>query len=111
MKQSDVKLYLTIAAVGVGAYFLWKLLSTAKDVGSAAIAIPGNIGSKIGLSLYDFFNPPTGRGLVSILYFLPDGSRHAIDSADVDGSGSFTYSGVNYVMRTGSDGKHYAVAA
>lgn len=96
MKARDL---LMLAAVGAGV--AWVLSTQAKAAASAIIAAPGELGSRIGLSLYDWIHPASAGGITSTTYIalFPDGMKHAIDSALISSTGKFTYSGRAYQMK------------
>jgi len=87
--------WLTWGAIGVGAYFIFKLVS----FGSAAAKVLTTTGEAVGSGLYDFFHrDPLGETTYYLVRF-PDGSRHSVASRSVDNSGLFKNTG---------DGRQYA---
>lgn len=68
--------------------------------------VPQTVGEALGSGLFSLFNGSYSPG-VSLIVNFPDGSRHAVDGASVDG-GVFIRDGVRYQLLD-RDGKHYAV--
>jgi hypothetical protein len=106
MKARDMVLLVGLA--GVAVWFLRKQLTASAQ---ALISAPGELGSKIGLSLYDWINPNAGAGITSTDYIVtfPDGVRHAVNSQNVDAGGAFLYGTRVYTMKKDAAGKLYAV--
>lgn len=95
MKVKDT---IELALLGVLAYMVYLFVKKAPD-------LPEQIGSKIGETLFDFFNPnPVGETVYFTVTF-PDNSRHAIARSQVSDGRTFVNSGngINYA----GDGKTY----
>lgn len=80
------------------------LLSTPAAATNLAIGgAPAALGEGIGGGLFSIFG--SSSSAADATYYtvtFPDGSRHAIKSANVDSTGNFAYGGTNY--RLGDDG-------
>jgi hypothetical protein len=106
MKTRDV-----VILAGLGGLVAWFVVSKIKGAGAAVLNAPAALGSKIGLTLYDWIHPDTvGESLYYMVTF-PDGARHSIASHTVDSSGRFSWGGQNYVMKSDASGFHHAIAA
>lgn len=92
-----IETVLTVAAVGVGAYLVYKLFNTAASaagaVGAAVQQGYQSTVSALGSGLYKLFGPADiGTNLYYTVTF-PDNSRHAVPSNTVDSTGAFTWTG------------------
>lgn len=106
-KKSDIFI---VGLIGIVGYILYKKFSGAvSQTANAILAAPGQIGTSIGGTLYEWINPyPPGYDTYYTVTFS-DGSRHAIHSTDVANDGTFTYQGQNYTLKTDANGTRYAV--
>jgi len=71
---------------------------------------PQTIGEAIGGGLYSIFGSNPDVSSVTYIVNFPDGMRHAVDSAQVDGNGNFIFNGSRYTL-TDRNGAHYAFKA
>lgn len=120
---------LTLAVVAGAGYVALRLLDKFAGInkgtpyeGSGVVGTAANIANKasggalaaaggfIGRALYDFVNPSSPRGQVFWTFTLPDGTRGAVDSADVKG-GLFVRRGARFRLKVDSTGTKYAVPA
>jgi hypothetical protein len=79
----------------------------AGTLGAATNAASGGLlaeaGSWIGGKVFDIFHPSAGLMQTFIVNF-PDGSKHAVNSEDIDSSGRFLYAGRRYQLVTDGAG-------
>ena len=98
----ETRTLLLYVGIGIVVWLLWKKLSAAT---TAAITAPGKAAGNI---IYDLLNPGAGNRATSIVYIavFPDGSKHAVDSADVASDNTFTWAadGQNYTLFQGVAG-------
>jgi hypothetical protein len=106
MKARDWIL-LTVGAAVVG----WLVERQLSKAAAALVSLPGQFGSKIGVTLYDWIHPDEGSILTSPDYIVtfPNGDRHAVNSRSIDVNGAFIYQGRVYTMKRDAAGKNYAV--
>jgi len=107
--NKTVALYVGLAAVGVGAvlalvFFGRKLFDTSGTPyeGAGAVGALGNafdkasggtlssVGTQLGETVYNWFNPPDTSADVYYAVQFPDGAKHSISARDIDSSGYFT---------------------
>lgn len=108
MKPRDI-----VIIGGLAAFAIWYLRKQASAAADAVISLPGNVGSAIGSTLYDWIHPGDGLGINDTYYTVtfPNGQRHAIPANTVGASGTFDYAGVNYLMKKDAAGQNVAVYA
>lgn len=78
--------------------------------------VPATVGEALGSGVYQLFNPDLGSS-TTYIFTLPDGSKGAVDSSQLDGAGNFVYSGGDTAFKgkhlqllSKQDGSHYAVS-
>lgn len=85
------------------------LLSTlgagANDVSGGGFA---SLGTGIGGGLFSIFGSAPASSSTYYTVYFPDGSKHAIGDATVDGANNFSYGGVQYRLGDDGYGNHVA---
>lgn len=106
MKARDIYIIGGLAVVGI--WFVRKQLLAAAN---AALAAPGELGSKIGLALFDWVNPNAGKDITATQYMttFPDGVKHSVGAQFVNAQGRFKWQGVLMQLKRDAAGKAYAV--
>lgn len=106
MKARDIYIIGGLAVVGI-----WFVRNQVKAAADALLSAPGEFGSKIGLTLYDWVNPNTTGEMLYYVATFPDGAGHAVPSTTVNTAGQFVYQGARYALKLDKAGKRYAVRA
>lgn len=97
--SSETKGWLTLAAVAVGGYFLYRAIKGVGGVASAAAdAVAGGYNSAVDAlssGLFRLFGPQDLSSDNTTYYTVgfPDGSKHAISADRVNSDGTFQWAG------------------
>jgi hypothetical protein len=106
MKTRDI-----VIIAGLGALAVWFVSKKLGAAGQAVLNAPAALGSKIGISLYDWIHPNTVGESVFYVVTFPGGARHAVASGDVAAGGGFMFQGVPYYLKADASGNKFAVEA